>query len=206
MLLATIDLDEFDSFIGKIVNIPVQLSKLEFISYFMTKFNIANNIEFTKYYIFMQDHKDEFVVDYAKIIEFGIFTKWQLMHSIKNTLHILNLTENTDYRDMTADSKYCRPYDTNLSFTPAAFKKLLYRTKSKNKDSILSYYTILEEIHIYYNEYIKLKRKHMYPQSITMQINENNEFNLYCYEVIDDEEVKNNNKLPSMSDLLSRFV
>jgi hypothetical protein len=176
----------------QLANTFTKVDLIDYITELHNRFYSEYDISFMKYFMELVKHKNEFVVDHEKLIEFGVITT-NRSSSIKLMLDQFNFKENENYllhnvmqqSESSRGAKYVKKY----ILTPKAFKKCLMR--SKNTDKYTDYYTFIEDVMKYYSDY-----------QLELAINEKqlaiNEKQLVIKEKelisIDNKELKNENQ------------
>lgn len=149
--------------------LSINLSNLTLKNYFtkyIEQFNNGANkvdISFMDYFLYLCNHKNEFVVEHEKLKEYGVLTDITTSAKVKRSLDQFDLEEEIDYQvsnvgqqsDSSRGVKYCKQY----TLTPRAFKLCLIR--SKNSRKYANYYLLLEEVINSYNEYEKMCKDNM---------------------------------------------
>ncbi len=155
---------EFNTYLS--INLS-NMSLKDYFNKYHLQFNKGANtvdISFMDYFLYLCEHKDEFVVEHEKLKEYGVITTSNDSNKIKRALEQFNLLENEDFTlldnvveqsELSRGVKYCKQY----TLTPKAFKLCLIRAKNSRKYA--NYYLLLEEVINSYYEYQKLCDKNL---------------------------------------------
>ncbi len=148
--------------------LSINLSNLSLKDYFNKyhmEFNQGANavdISFMDYFLYLCNHKSEFVVEHEKLKEYGVITNIGTSTKIKRSLEQFDLSENKDFLLSNVGQQDCKHGGNNAKsyiLTPRAFKLCLIRAKNSKKYA--NYYLLLEEVVDSYNEYEKLCKDNM---------------------------------------------
>ncbi len=148
--------------------LSINLSNLSLKDYFNKyhmEFNQGANavdISFMDYFLYLCNHKSEFVVEHEKLKEYGVLTSMKTSNNIKRSLDQFDLIENEDYRVLNVEQPVVQggvSIKKSYILTPRAFKLCLIRAKNSKKYA--NYYLLLEEVVDSYNEYEKLCKDNM---------------------------------------------
>lgn len=108
-------------------------------------------IDFMKFFLSICEKENQFCIEQAKLIEYGVITNSHLSHIIV-CLGDRGLQENIDYQIVKVKRKVIRLKEhSEVLLTPRAFKICLAR--SIKTDKYMNYFLLLEVIYKYYTSY-----------------------------------------------------